>query len=76
MEIKGDNVVFGVELPNLEVGAASSTEGMICPTGREVLKFIGITDSRDFAAAAAAMTLAGEFNFTLMHLRGEMYATK
>lgn len=76
VEIKGDKVVFGVELPNLEVGAASSTEGMICPTGREALKFMGITDSRDFAAAAAAMTLAGEFNFTLLHLRGEMYAVK
>jgi hypothetical protein len=76
VEIKDDNVVFGVELLNLEVGVASSREGPICPTAREVLKFIGISNSIDFAAAAAAITLAGEFNFTLLHIRGEMYASK
>ena len=75
-EIKGDDVIFGVELPNLEVGVASSREGPICPTAREVLKFIGIENSKEFAAAAAAITLAGEFNFTLLHIRGEMYASK
>ncbi len=76
VEIKGDDVIFGVELPNLEVGAASTREGAICPTAREVLKFMGIGTSMEFAAAAAAITLAGEFNFTLLHLRGEMYASK
>ncbi len=76
VEIKGEDVVFGVELPNLEVGAASNREGAICPTAREVLKFMGIGTSKEFAAAAAAITLAGEFNFTLLHLRGEMYASK
>jgi hypothetical protein len=76
VEIKGGDVIFGVELPNLEVGAASSREGAICPTAREVLKFMGIGTSKEFAAAAAAITLAGEFNFTLLHLRGEMYAGK
>ncbi len=76
VEIKGDDVIFGVELPNLEVGAASSREGLICPTAREVLKFMCIGTSKEFAAAAAAITLAGEFNFTLLHLRGEMYASK
>ena len=76
VEIKGDDVIFGVELPNLEVGAASSREGLICPTAREVLKFMGIGTSKEFAAATAAITLAGEFNFTLLHIRGEMYASK
>lgn len=76
VEIKGDEVIFGVELPNLEVGVASSREGLICPSAREVLKFMGIGTSREFAAAAAAITLAGEFNFALLHLRGEMYANK
>jgi len=76
VEIKGEDVIFGVELPNLEVGAASNREGPICPTAREVLKFMGIGTSREFAAAAAAITLAGEFNFALLHLRGEMYAGK
>jgi hypothetical protein len=74
VEIRGEEIIFGVELPNLEVGAASNREGPICPTAREVLKFMGIRTSREFAAAAAAITLAGEFNFTLLHLRGEMYA--
>lgn len=74
VEIRGEEVVFGVELPNLEVGVASNREGPICPTAREVLRFMGIGTSREFAAAAAAITLAGEFNFTLLHLRGEMYA--
>tara|TARA_B100001964_G_scaffold120841_1_gene134226 strand:- start:608 stop:724 length:117 start_codon:yes stop_codon:yes gene_type:complete len=35
---------------------------------------MGIGTSKEFAVAAAAITLAGEFNFTLLHLRGEMYA--
>jgi hypothetical protein len=76
VEIKGEDVIFGVELLNLEVGVASSREGPICPSAREVLKFIGIENSKEFAAAAAAITLAGEFNFTLLHIRGEMYASK
>jgi hypothetical protein len=76
VEIKGEDVIFGVELPNLEVGAASNREGAICPTAREVLKFMGIGTSREFAAAAAAITLAGEFNFALLHIRGELYAGK
>ena len=74
VEIRGEEVIFGVELPNLEVGATSNREGPICPTAREVLKFMGIGTSKEFAAAAAAITLAGEFNFTLLHLRGEMYS--
>ncbi|MDR4506303.1 MAG: hypothetical protein MRK01_16145 [Candidatus Scalindua sp.] len=76
VEIKGENLIYGVELPNLEAGATSSREGLICPTAREVLKFMGICTSREFAAATAAITLAGEFNFTLLHLRGEMYVSK
>ena len=76
VEIRGEEVVFGVELPNLEVGAASNREGPICPTAREVLKVMGIGTAKEFAAAAAAITLAGEFSFTLLHLRGEMYASK
>ncbi|GAX59429.1 hydroxymethylglutaryl-CoA reductase [Candidatus Scalindua japonica] len=76
VEINGDELIFGVELPNLEVGATSNREGPICPTAREVLKVMGIGTSKEFAAAAAAITLAGEFNFTLLHLRGEMYAGK
>jgi hypothetical protein len=42
VEIKGEDVIFGVELPNLEVGVASTREGLISPVAREVLKFMGI----------------------------------
>jgi hypothetical protein len=75
-EIKGKDVIFWVELPNLEVGTVSNRERPICPIAREVLKFMGIGTSKEFAAAAASITLAGEFNFVLLHLRGEMYAVK
>jgi hypothetical protein len=76
VEVQGTDLIFGVELLNLEVGFASSREGPICPAAREVLKIMGIRSSKEFAAAAAAITLAGEFNFTLLHVRGEMYACK
>jgi len=76
VDVKGNDLIFGVELPNVEVGIASSREGLICPTAREALKFIGIGTAKEFAAAAAALTLTGEFNFTLLHVRGEMYASK
>ena len=70
VEIKDEDVIFGLELPNLEVGIVSNREGPICPTAREVLKFIGIIGtSKEFAAAAASITLAGELNFALLHLR-------
>ena len=76
VEIKGDDLVFGVELPNLEVGVSSSREGLLSPIARETLKFMDIRTSEEFAAATAAITLAGEFNFTLLHIRGEMYSSK
>ena len=75
VELEDDTLKFGVELLNVEVGVASSREGPISPPAREVLKIIGINNSKEFAAAAAAITLAGEFNFTLLHIRGEMYAS-
>jgi hypothetical protein len=76
VEIQKDDLIFGVELLNLEVGVASSREGPISPAAREILRFMGIRNSKEFAAAAAAITLAGEFNFTLLHIRGEMYSFK
>ena len=42
VEIKDEDVIFGAELPNLEVGTVSNGEGPICPTAREVLKLMGI----------------------------------
>ena len=56
VKIKDEDIIFGVELPNLDVGTVSNREGPICPTAREVLKFMGIGTSKEFAAAAASIT--------------------
>lgn len=72
-ETRGGDVIFGVELPNVEVGITSSPEGIISPMAREALKIAGIHSAKEFAAAAAAVTLAGEFNFTTLHVQERMY---
>ena len=69
----GDYLVFGVEIPNVEVGITSSPEGIIPPASREALKIAGISNAREFAAALAAITLAGEYNFATLHIREKMY---
>ena len=71
--IRGNDLVFGVELPNVEVGITSSPEGIISPMAREALKFVGITSAKEFAAALAAVTLGGEFNFATLHVQERMY---
>ena len=70
---KGD-VVYGVELPNIEVGIVSSREGLIPPTGREALRIIGIRSAKEFAASVAAQVLAGEFNLALEISRDRLYS--
>jgi hypothetical protein len=72
---KGD-VVFRVELPNVEVGIASSREGLISPVGREALRIMGVTTAREFAAALVAQALAGEFNLALEISREKLYSSK
>ncbi|MGB7296050.1 MAG: hypothetical protein WBC70_10720 [Candidatus Aminicenantales bacterium] len=69
---RGD-VVYGVELPNVEVGIASSGEGIISPSAREALRIMGIHTAREFAASLAAQVLAGEFNLALEISRGKLY---
>ncbi len=69
----GNDLIFGVELPNVEVGITSSPEGIIPPMAREALKMAGITNAKEYAAAVAAVTLGGEFNFTMLHLQERMY---
>jgi len=73
VETRGDDLVFGVELPNVEVGITSSPEGIISPMAREALKMAGIRSAKEYAAAMAAITLAGEFNFTTLHIQEKMY---
>jgi hypothetical protein len=70
---KGD-VVYGVELPNIEVGVASNREGLIPPTGREALRIMGISSAKEFAASVAAQVLAGEFNLALEITRDRLYS--
>lgn len=72
-KIRGNDLIFGVELPNVEVGITSSPEGIISPISREIMKMCGITTAKEFAAAAAAITLAGEFNFATLHVMEKMY---
>ncbi|RLC32767.1 MAG: hypothetical protein DRH32_02370 [Deltaproteobacteria bacterium] len=74
--IEGNDLVFGVELPNVEVGITSSPEGIIPPASREILKMWGIGTAKEFAAAVAAITLGGEFNFATRHVQEKMYTGK
>ncbi len=72
-ETRGDDLIFGVELPNVEVGITSSPEGIVPPMAREALRIAGITSAKEFAAAVAAVTLGGEFNFATLHIKEKMY---
>ena len=72
-KIRGNDLIFGVELPNVEVGITSSPEGIIPPMAREALTIAGIHSAKDYAAALAAVTLGGEFNFATLHVQERMY---
>ena len=70
---KGD-LVYGVELPTVEAGVWSSIEGGIPPTGREVMRIMGLTNVREFCANLAAQVLAGEFNLACEIVREKLYS--
>lgn len=76
VEVDKGDVVFRVELPNVEVGIVSSREGLISPVGREALRIMGIHTAREFAASLAAQVLAGEFNLALEISREKLYSSK
>ncbi len=71
--IEKNDVVYGVELPNVEVGIVSSREGLIPPPGREALRIMGIRTAKEFSASLAAQVLAGEFNLALEIARERLY---
>ena len=73
--IEKNEVVYGVELPNIEVGIASTREGLISPVGREALRIMGIRTAREFCASLAAQVLAGEFNLALEISRERLYSS-
>ena len=75
-ETRGGDLIIGVELPNVEVGITSSPEGIISPMAREALRIAGIHSAKEYAAAVAAITLAGEYNFSTLHIREKMYTGK
>ena len=70
---RGD-LVYGVELPIVEAGVWSSIEGGMPPTGREVMRIMGLSNVREFCANLAAQVLAGEFNLTCEIVRGKLYS--
>ena len=70
---KGD-MVYGVELPTVAAGVWSSIEGGIPPTGREVMRIMGLTNVREFCANLAAQVLAGEFNLACEIVREKLYS--
>ncbi len=70
---RGD-VVYRVELPNIEVGVISCREGLMSPVGREAMRIMGIRTAREFAASVAAQVLAGEFNLALEISREKLYS--
>jgi hypothetical protein len=75
-DLDKSDVVFRVELPNVEVGIASSREGLISPVGREALRIMGVHTAREFAASLVAQVLAGEFNLALEISREKLYSSK
>jgi hypothetical protein len=70
---KGD-VVYRIELPNIEAGVVSSREGLVSPVGREAMRVMGIRTAGEFAASVAAQVLAGEFNLALEISREKLYS--
>jgi hypothetical protein len=72
-EEKGD-IIYRVELPNIEAGVISSSEGLIPPTGREALRIMGIKTAKEFAASVVSQVLAGEFNLALEISREKLYS--
>ena len=70
---KGD-VVYRVELPNVEVGVFSTREGIVSPSARAAMRIMGIQTAREFAASLAAQVLAGEFNLALEISREKLYS--
>jgi len=72
--IEKGEVIYSVELPNIEVGVASNREGLIPPSGREALRIMNIHSAKDFAASLAAQVLAGEFNLALEISREKLYS--
>ncbi len=75
-DIEDGDVVYRVDLPNVEVGVFSTREGIVSPGAREAMRIMGIQTAREFAASLAAQVLAGEFNLALEISRERLYSSK
>jgi hypothetical protein len=73
--VENGEVVYRVELPNVEVGVFSTREGIVSPSAREALRIMGIQTAREFSASLAAQVLAGEFNLALEISREKLYSS-
>jgi hypothetical protein len=73
--VENGQVVYRVELPNVEVGVFSTREGIISPSAREALRIMGIQTSREFAGSLVAQVLAGELNLALEISRERLYSS-
>jgi hypothetical protein len=72
--VEGGEVFYRLELPNVEVGVFSTREGIVSPSAREAMRFMGIHTAREFAASLAAQVLAGELNLALEISRERLYS--
>ena len=70
------NIVYGVEMPNIEAGVISSSEGAIPPLGREIMRFMGITNACEFASFLTTLVLAGELNLSIEIVSENLYRFK
>lgn len=74
--VENGELVYRVDLPNVEVGVFSTREGIVSPAAREAMRIMGIQTAREFAASLAAQVLAGEFNLALEISRERLYSSK
>jgi hypothetical protein len=74
--VENGELLYRVELPNVEVGVFSTREGIISPSAREAMRIMGIQTAREFVASLAAQVLAGEFNLALEISRERLYSSR
>jgi hypothetical protein len=74
--VENGELVYRVELPNVEVGVFSTREGIVSPSAREAMRIMGIRTAREFTGSLAAQVLAGEFNLALEISRERLYSSK
>ena len=57
----------------ITVKSEETNETQLRQRVEEALKFAGIHSAKEYAAAVAAITLAGEYNFSTLHIKEKMY---